>query len=291
MSIFNFFNKKAKMNDNVSKKTNENVPILPCIEPITVRKPKMDAEEKFLLSYIDRIKNDEALKGLFPEIISKLEEELSKEEKEKLIEPIQNYEIREKRRRDTFGCLADEYNNAVNKKVQENYKTGKIEEFPLCKRLGPDEYEELKKLYPEEMTYLENLYFPIYEKDREEAFREKKIHFGVNKLIFDDLTEFSKFIEKINYYEGSRISDQYFNVVNDALNRYGKEMYGDNLSGIVKFYSFQYDNYLKVKSDIMSEIEILMDENMPEENKREAVIKIKRVSGYYLSKSEGTYMI
>lgn len=291
MSIFNFFNKKTKKNDNVSEKTNVNVPILPTIEPIAVRKPQMDAEEKFLLSYVDRIKNDEELKGLFPEIISKLDEELSKEEKKKLIEPIQNYEIREKRRRDTFGCLADEYNNAVNKKVEENYKIGKIEEFPLCKRLGSDEYKELKKLYPEEMTYLENLYFPIYEKDREDAFREKDFHFGANKLVFDDLTEFSKFIEKINYYEGSRISDQYFNVVNDALNLYGKEMYGGNLSGIVKFYSFQYDNYLKVKSDIMREIEILMDANMPEENKREAVIKIKRVSGYYLSISEGTYMI
>lgn len=134
------------------------------------------------------------------------------------------------------------------------------------------------------MKYLENLYLPVYEE-----YMGKYLY--TEESNFNDLTEFAEFIEKINYYEGSRISDKYFNVVNDALDNYGNEMYGDNLAGIVKYYSLQYDNYLKVKSHIMGEIEILMNENMDDEKKREAVMKIKNKSGFYLSISEGRYII
>lgn len=252
MSILNIFKKKQKKNNTVSKETNVTFPVLPCIEPSTLEKTKTDKAE-----------------------------DLSTGE---LILPIQEYDIKEKRRKDVFYHLPYEYNKAIKRQVEENYKTGKIEEFPLCKKISLHEYEELLKLYPEEMKYLENLYLPVYEEYMEEYLYKEETN-------FNDLTEFAKFIEKIDFYEGSMISDEFFNVVNDALNFYGKEMYGNNLFGIVKYFSLKYDNYLKVKNDIMSEIEILMNENMNDDTKREAVIKIKSKSGFYLSVSEGQYNI
>ena len=126
---------------------------------------------------------------------------------------------------------------------------------------------------------------PIYEEYKNEPFQNRR------EVIFNDISEFIYFVQKTNYYNGSIISDKCFNVVNNALSLYGNEHYGDRLSGIAKFYSFEYDNFIRVKNNIMDEIEILMNRDINDDGKIEAVRNIKNKTYLYLTVKEGTYIV
>ena len=129
MKLFNFLKKKPqeKKQENPYAFKEENVKGSGFVigELGNDKKNKNDDENDILSHYIKRIKDDERIKELFPEIIQKLEEDLSREEKRKLIKPIEMYEVMEDRKRSLFSSLADEYNNIVKRLVEENYELEK----------------------------------------------------------------------------------------------------------------------------------------------------------------------
>jgi len=288
MSIFNMLKKKQKRTNDIPKKTSENYPT---VLPIASLQPTVSNEstkketlwKKYFID-IEDMKRDNKIKELFPEILNKLEEDLSIEEIVELVKPIQEYKRLQSDKENTISQLAYEYNQFIRKKVEENYKTGKIEEFPLCKKISSSEYKELKLSYPEDLKHLEELYLPVYKE-----YMEKYLF--KNGSNFTNITEFINFIDKIEYYEGSIISDKEFNTVNRFLSYLGRELYGNNLFGTVKEYSFKYDNYLRIKKDIVEEIGILMNDDTNDEEKRAAVINIKKKGCYYISTTEGEYLV
>lgn len=240
--------------------------------------------EAFYSSYVESLKNDEKLKELFPEIIERLQEDLSVEEIQELIIPIEEYLKIEKYKKELFYNLSHDYNTLVSDKVEENYKIGKIEEIPLCKKITLEVYEELKKAYSDEVLYFENLYW-----EEIKEYMEKYLYEG-RKYTFQNITEFAQFIDRIGFYEGVMISDKAFNLVNRALERYGVELYG-NIVGTAKSFSCEYSDFLKFKNMIPDEIAMLEDVNSSEDEQCQAVFSIKRKCGNYLTIKEGQYMI
>ena len=272
MSIFDIFKKKQEKKDTVSEETkavnptssasateNDEIPTLSAATEASVRIPVLSATTGASV-------------------------EASTIEKEKIAEPPVEERLHQAHTEMVFYQLSHEYNKVIKMQVKQNYETGKVEEFQLCKIIHSDDYAKLFETYPEEMAHFEELYLPIYDAEM------GKLH-NNSEFIFDDITEFADFVQKINYYQGTMISDRYFNVVNDALSFYGIERHGDKLFGIAKFFSFEYEDFIKIKDVITEEIEILMNKSANDDQKIFAVNRIKNKTGRYMKIKEGKYIV
>ncbi len=179
--------------------------------------------------------------------------------------------------------LASSYDSYIKDVVEDNYRTGKIEELHYCTGISSENAEKIRNTYKEELDPI----LALFKEPEGTIYSINKIDETKNS---PDFKYFIDFIDKNKLYGETIVTDKVFNSLNNYFRNYATEYYGDRLSGRCSFYHLTYDNYLTVKQLYPEDVNYFSGISFLDETNSARFYNFKAGISFYLAKTEGTYM-
>ncbi len=180
--------------------------------------------------------------------------------------------------------LASGYDSYIRDRIEENYRTGKIEELHYCIRITSDNAATLRATHCEALTPI----FELFQKPDGTVYTINQIEEYKNHPRFK---LFIDFIDRNRLYGETVITDNVFNRLNHYLRSYAAEHQGDRLSGRCSFYHLTYENYLKVKELYPEDVQYFSEINFSDNTNSDRFYRFKNAIYHLLTKTEGTYIV